>query len=138
MCAPPLVSYVAIAILPTSTADAMWLQQKERSKGGKTRPDPTHTKLCRACKHPTHEGRTPSISMYTIDTSDASCLVGLPGRRPSAGLSLCRSQYTGLGREYHPPFCGTLSLSAKIGTVRRLRAHEMRAVKAHSVTCLEF
>ena len=45
---------------------------------------------------------------------------------------------TGLVRLRRPPFCGTLSLSAKIGTVRRLRAHEMRAVKAHSVTCLEF
>ena len=47
-------------------------------------------------------------------------------------------QTTGLGREYRPPFCGALSLSAKIGTVRRLRAHEMRAVKAQGVSCLEF
>ena len=30
------------------------------------------------------------------------------------------------------------SLSAKIGTVRRLRAHEMRAVKALRMTCLQF
>ena len=45
---------------------------------------------------------------------------------------------TGLVRIKRPPFCGALSLSAKIGTVRRLRAHEKRAVKAQVVVCLEF
>ena len=56
----------------------------------------------------------------------------------SSAVQITSPTTTGVVRLTRPPFCGTLSLSAKIGTVRRLRAHEMRAVKAQALSCLEF